>query len=131
MALAFLTLSRPSTVAAPSSGSMMPQSMLMVVVLPASSGPTRAKDSPRATLRLSSRTARRPPKRLPSLRVSMAASGLGMGGGLPRRGDVLGFQRYDRLAGHARLKLVAGVLGTDLGAVDQGHALLLYLHGLG
>src|SRR5215831_21390884 len=64
----------PSTLAVPAVGRTRPRRMQMVVVLPDALGPTKPQTVPRGTLMSRPSTAVLRPKRLPSLRVTMAAS---------------------------------------------------------
>src|SRR4051794_10905399 len=59
---ASVATSKPTTVALPPVGSRIPQSMRMVVDLPAPFGPRTPKISPRSTVSETSRTATRRPK---------------------------------------------------------------------
>src|SRR3954469_1656536 len=59
---AWVATSKPTTVALPPVGSRIPQSMRMVVDLPAPFGPSTPKISPRSTVSETSRTATRRPK---------------------------------------------------------------------
>src|SRR5690349_13882912 len=60
-------MSNPATLPAPAVGGKMPQSILMVVDLPAPFGPRKPKISPRLTFRLTLFTAMKSPKRFSRL----------------------------------------------------------------
>src|SRR5512146_2344464 len=105
--------------AEPESGCRTPASMRSVVVLPAPSGPTRPKISPACTSNESRSTARRSPKRLLIAETSMAA------------GALTSLHLHISVGRHAGFELVAGIVDIDLDAINQSHALLLRLHGLG
>ncbi len=64
---AWVPMSRPATVPVPEVGDRRPQSMRMVVDLPAPLGPRNPKISPLATSRLMPSTATKSPKRLVNL----------------------------------------------------------------
>ena len=64
----------PATMAVPEVGSMSPQSMRMVVDLPAPLAPRNPKISPRATVKFTPSTALNGPKFLERSRTVMASS---------------------------------------------------------
>src|SRR5262249_39666727 len=101
----------PATQAWPPVGSMRPQSIRSVVVLPAPSGPTRPKISPRATSTVRRSTA----VRSQNLRVSSCVL-------MITSGTLL--QDQLRVGGHVRLQLMLWVIDLDFDAIDQLQALL-------
>src|SRR5207247_10380495 len=76
-----IVTSRPSISTVPDVAGKSPAITLKSVVLPAPFGPRIARRSPGATSRSTSRTAWRPPKRLPTPRKRRAGSALGVSSG--------------------------------------------------
>src|SRR5437868_3521280 len=95
----------PATEAWPEVGSMSPQSMRRVVVLPAPSGPTKPKISAGVTWMFRWSTAVRAPKRRVKSVVWM------MGGTL--------LQHKLRIGGHIRFQFVLGIVYIDLDPVHE------------
>ena len=108
----------PATSALPSVGSISPHSMRSVVVLPAPSGPTSPKISPRATSRFRWSTAvscAEAPRQVASFDDRFA------------RLHLLTQQNL-RIRRHVRFQLVLRILHLDLDPVHQLHPLLLRLN---
>src|SRR3990170_2094099 len=127
----------PATHASPDVGSMMAVRSLMVVVLPAPSGPTRPNNSPLLISRFRLSTAMFPPKDLVRFVVFIAPKEVSSCLLSPvscllspvsclLTHDPL-FQKYLHIRRHARFELIIDVLHAHLNPIDKFHALFLRL----
>src|SRR5260221_5797736 len=109
---AWVSMSKPTTVPRPPDGSRIPQSIRMVVDLPAPFGPRTPKISPFSTERDTSRTATRDPKRLDRCSAWMIGR---MASGLSSVVRIDGSVRLveDDERWNARVKLLSGVVDAD------------------